>query len=176
MWRSLNNICNNTWVKWAVHKKNAFTELQFFTVRDFSFNIWLFYRCVLDYVSPFLYLLSAGYLLWIFSTVSHRSTCVRHCFSPFCLSISSSESWVTEIINLCSHWLADLWTWMRTLELSRRLHMYFPVQIYTGVRLSSFPFPTSSPCMHLYLHSYHFSPMLLWKSCLSVQPGKIVIT
>lgn len=91
MWRSLNKICSNAWVQWAVHMKNAFTELQFFSAQDFSFNIWLFYRYVLDYISPFLYLLSASYLLWIFSTLSHRSTYLRHCFSPFCLSISSSE-------------------------------------------------------------------------------------
>lgn len=66
-------------------------SVRFFSAQDLFFKIWLFYRYILDYISPFLCLLSASYLLWIFSTLSQRSTYLRHWFSPFCLSISSSE-------------------------------------------------------------------------------------
>lgn len=139
-----------------------FCFVLFFPAQDFSFNIWLFfYRHVLDYASPFLYLLSAsfeysllcltGLLIWVIA--SHLSA----------YAYLAGKVWSFKPCIFAPHWQIYKQE-QRYLSFQEDYISAFQYRL-TLWSLFLLSLPPHQPRVLAELSSFS---ILLWKSCLYV--------
>lgn len=165
----LKKIFHNAFVGWTVHMENTFTELCSFSVL-FYFSLhkislltydFFFYRHVLDYASPFLYLLSAsfeysllcltGLLIWVIA--SHLSA----------YAYLAGKVWSFKPCIFAPHWQIYKQE-QRYLSFQEDYISAFQYRL-TLWSLFLFSLPPHQPCVLAELSSFS---ILLWKSCLYV--------